>query len=468
MFNCKTFIGNKLNVSNNISFPNSQIINIDEIKFSNIDILNQMLKNLNPNIKILNICNIEIARTDTFRNKIDFDPSKYLNLERIQFSFNKCRMFNTYSFDLRNHTKLIKINLDNLIVYDLIGDNKFNIGNNIKYINLINTDKIRSKHLYNIDLTELNKLNILNIHNTKLDGLINLPESLKHIYLSNTNIKRIGNYPTKIQTITINNARLSEIPDLHHLTRLKQLSLISCEIKKVGTFGPKIQKINLSNNYLRQMPLFDLDVKYINLSNNRIKSIDNVNYDDYKNLITFDISNNKLKNININSTSIKNLNVSNNLIDNIQMLPSNIKDLNLARNNLSRELTIPNTVNYLNINYNNITKLNSNSITIHKLYAKNNRLEKLRIISYYEVLDTCELSKNMLKELYIDSARIENLNINNNTDLVVYLKNMLNIRIDNMNYSNKYPIKNHITYCKYINKSSYILYNYYSDFEVLN
>ena len=180
------------------------------------------------------------------------------------------------------------------------------------------------------------------------------------------------------------------------------------------------------------------------------------------------MSQNKISEIDIDSKTIEELLLQNNKISNITNLPKKLTKLNLANNKLTSKLTVPKTVVDLNINNNQITDINSNFIYIEKLYAKNNRLTKLELKSYYPSAFAYNLSNNKLKELFIDVQSMSYLNINKNTGLVIYFKNTAFIKVDKLIYASKCPIQNQIIKYKYLNEDKYIIYNQYTNVQIIN
>ena len=486
-FNCVKFKGFSLNIKDQITVSKADILYISNTTFEKLSLLNHLLGNLSPSIKNLNIYNIEIKEMD--QTKLNFDPSKYLNLEKINISFKNCRLFNTYSFDLSNHINLKTLDLDNLIVYDLISEDKLKLNKGINYLHLLNTTK-RKEKFNQIDLSEYQNLGICIMGNIRIKELINLPRKLKHLQLTNSHLELIGDYPLNIKTIIIENAHLKEIGDLHHLTKLKTLVLTNCRLHKIGHLGPKLSSLDLTNNFLKTIPqigsvlseletaetaeiaeISNSELSELNLSNNNISKI-NIDFKQYISLYSLNISNNKISEIDIDSKSIEMLFLENNTISNIINLPKKLIKLNLANNKLISKLTIPKTVVELNINNNQITDINLNYLHVEKLYAKNNKLTKLELKlvlkSYYPSTFDYNLSNNKLKELFIDAESINYLNINRNTGLVMYFKNLAFMKVNKLIYASKCPIQNQIIKYKYLNEDKYIIYNQYTKVQIIN
>jgi hypothetical protein len=465
IYNIPIFNTNHLSIANSrilnfIKLDNILELNLINIDISNINILNTILIDLSKDLTTLVIDKINII--DNFDNihkpKLNLDISKYIYLKTLKVIFNNNLLFNSFSFDLSNHINLTNLVLKNIIVYDLISENKLNISNNVIILKL-NKIVMRKFKINYLDFNNLNNLDILTLKNINIEVIDNLPISLKYIILNKLHLKTIKNIPINCSYLDLSNNKLSNIPNINNLIELFELKLNYNYFESIDNLPINLSILEIKHNKIKNFPNIS-NIEILNLFNNYIKVIpDNINIE-YLNL-----ANNKLSIIDINyNSNIYNLDVSNNNIVNIISLPKNIKKLNCAYNKISNIYLSRYHLKELIINNNQLTELLLKKYSkIKLLNCSNNKIKNLNLSNKNNIISLYYLNikSNQIDKIYLNNiSKFTYLNIKNNPNIDIIIQNREYIKIDNFIYSIK--INNLIHIIKYINKISYLLFNKYA------
>ncbi|ODV58175.1 leucine-rich repeat domain-containing protein [Ascoidea rubescens DSM 1968] len=258
----------------------------------------QSLNNL-TNLKTLFLANNEI---------VDISPlSRLVNLVSLELSFNSI-------------TKALIFNNFKSLQFLLLCDNeinKFHISDDSQLLSLTQLNLANNKlsTLKNIDkLINLKGLVVSSNKLTELsDGILNLKE-LTSLYLTDNEIKGCftikNGYFNKLKFFEINNNLISNIKiENNSLQNVISLSLTHNQLQKIefinneesifNSFLPRIENLKLNNNQIESMEwlkdiAFNSRLKFVNLSGNKIKTIEKLNNLQY--LHIFNLAQNKINN----------------------------------------------------------------------------------------------------------------------------------------------------------------------------
>ena len=245
-------------------------------------------------------------------------------------------------------------------------------------------------------------------------------------------------YFTNLRTLSISNARISNIEKISNLTNLTQLTLNNNLIEDISSIG------NLSN------------LSYLNLDGNRISNIDTLS--SLSNIRILYLDNNRIENISVvaNLTGLTTLKLDKNKIANIESIKdlTTLTYLNLESNKLgdAQLVYVKDLTNLLTLNLsgNQISDIeNLKYLTnIKTLYLRTNRITNIEPIKYITGITA----------LYLDSNRIGN-------DQLIHLKDLDNLQTLYLNTNLITDIEN----LKYITslKTLYLDGNILSDIEDL-
>jgi Leucine-rich repeat (LRR) protein len=290
----------------------NNIESIETIPFNLLFLLKKLhlFSNKIKNVRFGNFIHLKnLNELKLDKNEISsFDANTFIGLENLDFldlSGNKVKLIGNGVFDgMKNVTKL-KFELNDIYQIEM---NTFTYLENLKTLDL---DSNQITSLKNVQFNA--NLNELSLQSNFISNLSEINStSLKRLFISKNRIQEI-NFATRLPNLTY--LDLSQ----NRLISLKKVSFSSLNCLKY---------LNLSGNRL------DLDSEFENVSFFRSQT----------HLITLDLSSNLIKNITSNKTfqymnSLKSLNVSNNKLNSIQPFVFGflyeLNNLNLASNNLS-------------------------------------------------------------------------------------------------------------------------------------
>ena len=284
----------------------------------------------------------------------------------------------------------------------------------LKYIpatNLLDLDLSRNK-IDNIDaLTEISYDNLLflNLSNNMITDISPLTKvtfkNLRHLLLSHNLINNIE--------------ALTQVPFIY----LDKLKLSSNNITNIDTFAnvpfTNLTYLNLSKNKITDASkaLAYISIKnllHLDLSHNKIKTLDGLNVFQYKNLITLELGDNDISNIDLFKevyfSDLIKLSLNDNNLDNGYIFAEvpfkDLKELNLSYNNFEN-------IDFINyVVFQNLEKLDMNGNKISDLTPLNqlllNGLKELEIKynklreneGNYIILNNLKAKYNDLKILY--------------------------------------------------------------------
>lgn len=234
----------------------------------------------------------------------------------------------------------------------------------------------------------------LEIENSSLFVLQNLPKSLKKLFIRNCFLTRLDHscFPATLTHLTITNGHVEHIDE--------------------NAFPESLIYLNLSNNLIRQFPKCHDRLEHLNLSNNKLESVYIPQH--AKRVV---LSNNLLDTIpDVHETSIRYLDVSDNCIQKIGKLPTCLKHLNVSTNMIGNEICA---------NFNKLTELRhldvSNNVKITDLPIHSNLISLIG-------------SNCMLKTLKQLPPTLKYLDVSDNSLTKVDCSNLDQIR--HMNVSN--------------------------------
>jgi insulin-like growth factor-binding protein complex acid labile subunit len=337
------------------------------------------------------------------------------------------------------------IGLDNLKTLDLSG-NKIKTLKNDAFLSLINVIKL-DLHLNDINQIELSSFNDL--------------ESLKYLNLDSNQISTLKNvqFNSNLEKLSICFNLLTKLNEINS-SSLKYLNVSNNRLQEIDfkkTFLPNLEYLDLSQNCLISIKndsfLKMYQLKHLNLSHNKLdleSEFNNVSFFKGKSLLeTLDLSFNEIKYLDSNRTfqylnSLKYLNLSNNRLNSLDAFIFgflyNLSDLHLASNNISflngrcffnlrnlKKLILKNnqinSIDFLQLNKNDLynldyLELEENNITlIHEtlfqsfVYLFHLNLNSNPIKSIFE--NTFK-SLKLLKTLRVSNTKIDSLFLNSN------------------------------------------------------
>ncbi|CAH0713109.1 unnamed protein product, partial [Brenthis ino] len=344
--------------------------------------------------------------TNCYIKKINGRPfGNLMYLETLDLSHNFLSdIEDLFQFDTHQH-KMRKLSLAHNLIEEVPG------GTFDELTSLVELDLS-----YNL-ITELSEepfLNLTNLHILKLNnnnikdinGAMNNLTNLRHLYLSHNQIFYIGMESLKtinhLQTFDISNNQIQNMKPiffLRHWDHFRNHSIcriiISDNFISVipnSTFYLFEKTVNQTKRDIQQHPIEILTE--LDLSKNNISHIEYNAFQYIGQLVSLDLSNNKLLSFHVDSKdlmSVKYLNLSCNYLTSLRYesfaLMHNLQNLDLSHNFMDyfpdQSLTNSNTIKYINMTHNEIAELHSLRIIFHPdggvLDLSNNGLSALSI-----------------------------------------------------------------------------------------
>lgn len=283
----------------------------------------------------------------------------------------------------------------------------------------------------NSDTTELQ---VLDLSNNKLRSVTNTVlmkfPKLSRLLLNNNELRVLGNTnllnAPKLVYLDVSNNHLRRFPNFPHESIIKELkardNVLEFFSDKFWECCPQLEKLDLSQNHLQYSPklnfqekLLTLDLsnneikilvgvdlgtlkllKFIDLSNNLLSTIDPKLFTDYEEVKFANFSFNKLWQVSLTSESLVTLDLSNNALRSVPELhTSSLCHLNLSHN------LIP-IANFSSINSLILKKMDVSYNKISVAYLANKSIENV------------DFSHNKLKYPPYDDSRVTSLNLIDN------------------------------------------------------
>ena len=401
------------NFLNNLCFKNIQDLTLEGINCLEL-LENKSLKEL----KLLDIKMKDIEDLSIF-DKIHFLDIKEINLgsNKIKKGLNSLNIFKAIK------TKKIKIDKnDSKTFYSKIEleNPKIDINliiDDLEFLNYNIINGIESISISNCNIDKLEYLNSQNFQNLKTIELKNNYLENKETLLSLHSFSKQKNSNNIIINSIDNNLNPNLIKDLFEdFFKMESCySLYSDNLIKVEYISPIKFSVLINYNKLIDIPTFN-KCKKIQINNT---NLNNINFLDNKNLIS-------LKEMNLDSNKLENLNEIN------KILTNNINEeinISIRNNNIYQGLyELDNNLNKKNKKINNIKVQLDENKEKHKITVFYNKL----IFDYYiNINNSLDILKkiNLENIKYLDLANIELKNIDflSNTSL----KNLKELNLDN-------------------------------------
>ena len=226
----------ELNLSNNrlIKIINlKNFVNLESLNLANNNL--KKIENLAPNLKYLNLSNNKIANIENLTKK----------LEKLVIKGN-----NIFCADYDYPKTLVELDLEN---------NRISL---IKPINK-NIETLNMSHNYIKNIKFTGNIKTFTSANTNLLDIPELPNSLVYLNLNESKVKKLIDFTTFTNLVTLNLDYLDitemfDVPD-----SLKKLSLKGNKIKELKNVSRNLENLDISYNLISEYPLFILE--YINL-----------------------------------------------------------------------------------------------------------------------------------------------------------------------------------------------------------
>lgn len=177
-------------------------------------------------------------------------------------------------------------------------------------------------------LENLENITAINNKIENIDTLSNL--DMKYICLDGNNISNINvvsNW-TNLVDMSFSNNIIEEIPNLNNLSNLETVNLSNNKIKSIENISGSMEELSIDNNELTSLSGVQnlLNLKILSVSNNQINSLKEL--ESLSNLENLNINKNQIRDVSglVNCSKLKYLYMDNNYITDFETL-SNLSDL---------------------------------------------------------------------------------------------------------------------------------------------
>lgn len=237
---------------------------------------------------------------------------------------------------------------------------------------------------------------------------INFPKSIKELQISECRINSLTNLNklVNLEVLYCSNNEIDEFPELPN--NLIRLIANSCGINSFeGTFPSSIETISLDDNQLIEIPVLPDNVVSLCISQNELTSIDNLP----KNLERLHLGTNSITEIKCEfPSSLEELYLQHNELDTLPKLPNNLIKCDISYNNLERIEFIPNSLTEIDISNNDFKYLPK------ELYENN-----INVIStennYNDIFD--EINDNLYRSSSEDDNDMMSLYLYDENDNII-------------------------------------------------
>lgn len=306
-------------------------------------------------------------------------------------------------------------------------------------------------------LSKITKLTVLsNWPNTDLPFLDSMP-SLRHVYLSYSQMKKINNSPFRnlinLETIDLSHNSISKIDELFQF-----------EIRP-----SKMRKLSLAFNFIINVPgdTFEqlASLQELDLSHNFIEELSEEPFLNLTNLVTLRLNHNKIFDLNgaiNNLINLHHLYLSHNQIDNIDMESlktiMHLQTFDISQNKMEKLNSIIFSRHWDHFSNRSICRIILSENYIHVIHNASDFFDRLRRNSSknkIQLSTELDLSKNEISHIEYNAfyaiVKLESLDLSNN-------------KLTSFDVNSE-----HLVYVKYLNLScNYLQSLYYESFLLMN
>ncbi|OHT07608.1 protein phosphatase 2C [Tritrichomonas foetus] len=227
-----------------------------------------------PKLKNVNLSHNKIARLCRFPASIELlivnhnhisscDDAEYPNMAKLFLNFNELLHVPLFSYP-----KLIDFSISHNLISDIT---TLSFPQTVKRIDLShNFLNIIPSHIFN--LKNLIKLNLISNKIEEIDSSL-LESNLKELFLSNNLLSELPSLPQSLTKLIVGDCKLKSLPNtIVNNKNLKEIFISNNFLTKVPLI-PNIDVFRASCNQFHRFPLFQRNIKVIDLSNNFIKAL---------------------------------------------------------------------------------------------------------------------------------------------------------------------------------------------------
>ena len=242
----------------------------------------------------------------------------------------------------------------------------------------------------------------------------------------------------------IENSEIKDIPEeLINIKILNYLELRSCNLEKITKIPINLKMLNVKNNKLSSIDssVFPDNLKILNFDDN---IFDNLNFLNNKVEKLF-ISNNVIENINYNSNfdSLDYLNLTNNLLKEIDLRElKNLKKLYISNNQIVNIDNLPDQLEVLESSNTSVFQVNKLPNNLKKWISTDGLIEKINIHNFPDNLVEINLEDNLIDEIIDMHDNVININLSNNNLKKIFKFNYKSIEYLNISLNNEIEILN--------------------------
>lgn len=233
------------------------------------------------------------------------------------------------------------------------------------------------------ELPELpNGLQKLYLHNSPIQKLPSLPESLTHLYISGHYIKEIKNLPLNLKSLWIKEQpnrqttlkQIGALPD-----SLKELQLDGCKVlKTIESLSDELEKITFYHTKFSVLPRLPKNLKWLSLTETLIRCLKKI------------------------PESLTRLVIDSEIIDEIDTFPETLRILQLNHvsfGDLFKMPSFPERLRILSVSHSNLKALPSLPNLLEVLVATGSSLESLPKLIHLSFLQTLKCDSSNITEL---------------------------------------------------------------------
>lgn len=269
---------------------------------------------------------------------------------------------------------------------------------------------------------------------------------------------------TQQKYLIIKDIDMYEIPrELQTFDWVLDVRIINCKILRIDNLPINIEVLRMAKNKIKVIENLPSKLMAVDLSRNEIEKIENIpatvetlligdnNLQSLKipdNILTLDISNNKLTSVPLLSNKIESINLSHNNITHLGRLPNSLTEIYAGFNKISSVNVLPKNLKILEMPDNDIFFIHPilpESLT--NVNLENNKIVRLRLP---KVMEKCLLSNNRLISLeYPDKFDFVDITKNkiNSREIPAYLRNHPDFHYDTLDVRQNYfdKIRTHMS-----------------------
>lgn len=180
-----------------------------------------------------------------------------------------------------------------------------------------------------------------------------LPPNLRYLDIQDSSIETLQDLPLTLESLVISNTKITQLPSLAHLKSLKVLNIKNCAIGTLPELPPNLDELNISGTDITELPVQLPRLTCLWCSDTSIKVLPSLP----SCLMYLDVSNTQVVSLPELPPHLRNLELANTPITSLPEIPSDVEHFYLQNTKISTLPNLPSALGVLQISNTLVTSL---------------------------------------------------------------------------------------------------------------